>query len=182
MSQNPTNLIWIDLEMTGLDPDTEVIIEIATVVTEANLNVVAEGPSLAIYQNDKILADMDNWNTYQHMHSGLIARVRKSHITLSAAEHRMLSFIQPLVPPWASPMCGNSICLDRRFLRKYMPTLEKYFHYRNLDVSTLKELAHRWVPTLDKFSKKSKHLALEDIYDSIEELKYYRKHLFKMED
>jgi oligoribonuclease len=182
MPQNPTHLIWIDLEMTGLDPSVDAIIEIAAVITDTQLNVVAEGPSLAIYQDDKILATMDDWNTHQHTQSGLVDRVRQSTITLTAAEQRMLSFIQPLVPPWASPICGNSICLDRRFLRQYMPTLEKYFHYRNLDVSTLKELTHRWLPALEKFTKDSKHLALEDIYDSIAELKYYRKHLFQIEN
>lgn len=180
MLRNPTYLIWIDLEMTGLDPNKDAIIEIAIVVTDSHLNVVAEGPSLAIYQDNEILATMDDWNTHQHTHSGLIQRVRHSHITTPAAEQRILSFIQPLVPPWASPICGNSICLDRRFLRQYMPTLEKYFHYRNLDVSTLKELAHRWLPSLEKFTKESKHLALEDIYDSIAELKYYREHFLKI--
>jgi len=179
MQPNPSHLIWIDLEMTGLDPNCDTIIEIATLVTDTQLNVVASGPVLAIHQSDAVLAAMDEWNTQQHQNSGLTQRVRQSDITLARAEHMTLSFLQHHVPPNTSPICGNTICQDRRFLYRYMPELEKYFHYRHLDVSTLKELARRWLPQLPEFTKESKHLAMSDIYDSIEELKYYRQHLFK---
>ncbi|MDY6993831.1 MAG: oligoribonuclease [Pseudomonadota bacterium] len=179
MQPNPSHLIWIDLEMTGLDPNCDTIIEIATLVTDTQLNVVATGPVLAIHQSDAVLAAMDEWNTQQHQHSGLTQRVRQSDITLATAEHMTLSFLQHYVPPNTSPICGNTICQDRRFLYRYMPELEKYFHYRHLDVSTLKELARRWLPQLPEFTKESKHLAMSDIHDSIEELKYYRQHLFK---
>ena len=175
-----TNLIWIDLEMTGLIPETDVIIEIATVVTDANLNITDEGPSLAISQNSELLDGMDEWNTNQHNHSGLVKRVKESTISVGDAENQTLDFVSKYVDPGVSPMCGNSICQDRRFLYNYMPNLEKFFHYRHIDVSTLKELAVRWKPEIVSSSfKKSRHLALSDIYDSIDELKYYREHFIK---
>jgi oligoribonuclease len=180
MSQNPTHLIWLDLEMTGLDPDNDTIIEIATLITDVHLNIVAEGPLLAIHHSDQVLAKMDDWNQKQHGQSGLIERVRHSQMTLAMAEQLTLAFVQQHVPPNTSPICGNTICQDRRFLYRYMPTLEKYFHYRHLDVSTLKELARRWVPSLPEFDKQSKHLAMNDIYDSIEELQYYRQHFLRI--
>ena len=172
-----TNLIWIDLEMTGLVPEKDIIIEIATVVTDADLNVLAEGPSVAIHQNNKHLDGMDEWNTRQHTKSGLVQRVKESEISVNEAEKQTLDFLMKYVDPGASPMCGNSICQDRRFLYNYMPKLEKFFHYRHIDVSTLKELAVRWKPDVVTTSfKASKHLALSDIYDSINELKHYREH------
>ena len=172
-----TNLIWIDLEMTGLVPEIDNIIEIATVVTDADLNVLAEGPSIAIHQNNKHLDSMDEWNTRQHTKSGLVQRVKESSISVNEAEKETLEFLMKYVDSGASPMCGNSICQDRRFLYNYMPKLEKFFHYRHIDVSTLKELAIRWKPDIVTTSfKQSKHLALSDIYDSINELKYYREH------
>ena len=172
-----TNLIWIDLEMTGLVPEKDIIIEIATVVTDAHLNVLAEGPSLAIHQDNKHLDSMDEWNTRQHTKSGLVQRVKESEISVNAAEKQTLDFVMKYVDPGTSPMCGNSICQDRRFLYNYMPKLEKFFHYRHIDVSTLKELAVRWKPDVVSTSfKQSKHLALSDIYDSINELKHYREH------
>jgi len=175
-----TNLIWIDLEMTGLTPETNVIIEIATVVTDANLNIIDEGPSLAIHQESVLLDAMDEWNTNQHNRSGLVKRVEESTISVIDAESQTLDFLSKYVDPGASPMCGNSICQDRRFLYNYMPNLEKFFHYRHIDVSTLKELAVRWKPNIISSSfKKSRHLALSDIYDSIDELKYYREHFIK---
>jgi oligoribonuclease len=175
-----TNLIWIDLEMTGLIPETDVIIEIATVVTDANLNIIDEGPSLAISQNSELLDGMDEWNTNQHNRSGLVKRVKESTISVGDAENQTLDFVSKYVDPGVSPMCGNSICQDRRFLYNYMPNLEKFFHYRHIDVSTLKELAVRWRPEIVSSSfKKSRHLALSDIYDSIDELKYYREHFIK---
>jgi oligoribonuclease len=180
MPQNPTYLIWIDLEMTGLDPNHDTIIEIATLVTDANLNVIEEGPVLAIHHPDEVLANMDEWNSRQHQQSGLIERLRQSNIDLAMAEQLTLEFLQRHVPARTSPICGNTICQDRRFLYNYMSQLEKYFHYRHLDVSTLKELAKRWYPELPEFTKESKHLAMSDIYDSIEELKYYRHHLFHL--
>jgi len=180
MPQNSSHLIWIDLEMTGLEPDHDTIIEIATLVTDVNLKLVEEGPVLPIHQSDEVLAKMDEWNTNQHGKSGLIERVRQSHFTLASAERLTLAFIQQHVPPDTSPMCGNSICQDRRFLYKYMPKLEKYFHYRHIDVSTLKELAKRWRPDLPEFEKESKHLAMSDIYDSIDELKYYHQHFLRL--
>ena len=177
--QHRDNLIWIDLEMTGLNTDADSIIEIATVVTDAQLNVLAEGPVMAIHTADAVLAGMDEWNTRQHGASGLTARVKASTVTLAEAQDRTLEFLRPLVQGGVSPMCGNSICQDRRFLARQMPQLERYFHYRNLDVSTIKELARRWVPGLPAgFTKQSTHLALADIHDSIRELQYYRQHLF----
>jgi oligoribonuclease len=177
--RSPDNLIWIDLEMTGLDTLSDAIIEIATVVTDSQLNVLAEGPVLAIHQTDAVLAAMDDWNRNQHSKSGLVERVRMSSIDQREAELRTLEFLGEYVPRGKSPMCGNSVCQDRRFLARCMPELEAYFHYRNLDVSTLKELARRWFPEVaKKLSKATSHLALADIYDSIDELRYYREHLF----
>lgn len=179
---NHEHLIWIDLEMTGLLPDSDQIIEIATVITDKNLNVIAEGPGLAIHQSEDVLARMDAWNQRQHGSSGLLARVRASRMTLAEAERQTLLFLSTHVPPGTSPMCGNSICQDRRFLARLMPELEKFFHYRNLDVSTLKELARRWMPDLaTAFSKESAHLALADIHESIRELRFYREHMFVTE-
>jgi oligoribonuclease len=176
-----TNLIWIDLEMTGLIPEYDVIIEIATVVTDAQLNVVDEGPSIAIHQSNELLDGMDEWNTNQHNHSGLVKRVQESKISIAEAESKTLNFLMKYVDLGASPMCGNSICQDRRFLYNYMPDLEKFFHYRHIDVSTLKELAVRWKPNIISTSyKKSRHLALSDIYDSIDELKHYREHFIAL--
>src|SRR5258707_12683800 len=173
-------LVWIDLEMTGLKPDTDVIIEIATVVTDRELNVLADGPVLAIHQSDEVLARMDEWNQRQHRSSGLLARVRASGISVAEAEQRTLGFLAPLVNPGSSPMCGNSICQDRRFLARTMPQLEAFFHYRNLDVSTLKELAQRWAPKVSEgFRKASSHLALDDVRESIRELQYYRENLLR---
>ena len=178
--QHPDNLIWIDLEMTGLDPDNDVIIEIATIVTDAELNVLAEGPSLAVKQPDALLEGMDEWNTRQHGQSGLTQRVRDSQISAAEAERQTIAFLADWVPAGKSPMCGNSICQDRRFLYRGMPALEKYFHYRNLDVSTLKELASRWAPEVKNgFKKQSSHLAMDDIRDSIAELQHYREHFIK---
>jgi oligoribonuclease len=174
-------LIWIDLEMTGLDTESDLIIEIATVVTEADLTVVAEGPVLAIHQDDEVLDGMDSWNTEHHGSSGLTERVRNSEVDEAAAEAATLAFLSEHVAAGASPMCGNSICQDRRFLHRHMPALERFFHYRNLDVSTLKELARRWAPAVEAaVRKESKHLALSDIHDSIAELAHYREHLLKL--
>ena len=177
--QHRDNLIWIDLEMTGLKTDSDSIIEIATVVTDAQLNLLAEGPVLAIRTDEAVLAGMDEWNTRQHGASGLTARARASDVTLADAEARTLEFLKTWVPGGSSPMCGNSICQDRRFLARQMPALERYFHYRNLDVSTVKELARRWAPQLAAgFTKQASHLALADIHDSIRELCWYRAQLF----
>lgn len=179
MAFSTDNLIWIDLEMTGLDPEKERIIEIATIVTDSQLNVLAEGPVFAVRQSNELLNAMDNWNTRQHNSSGLVTRVKSSLVTEAVAEAATIDFLKKYVPEGKSPMCGNSVHQDRRFLVKYMPLLEKYFHYRLLDVSTLKELAQRWAPQVYAgLHKESKHLALQDIRDSIEELKYYRTHLF----
>ena len=176
MSQNKNNLIWIDLEMTGLDPFNDVIIEIATVITDKDLNQLAEGPVIAIHQPDSVLDAMDEWNQSHHGSSGLIKRVQQSQYTMQQAEAETIGFLEKFVPIGASPMCGNSICQDRRFMAREMPTLEDYFHYRNLDVSTLKELAARWKPEiLEGYTKKSAHLAMDDILESIEELQFYRK-------
>ena len=177
MVADPLNLIWIDLEMTGLMPDSDRIIEIATVVTDKELNVIAEGPVFAIHQDDDRLDGMDDWNTRQHSKSGLTQRVRESKIREAMAERETIAFLQQHVLPSKSPMCGNSICQDRRFLARCMPDLEKFFHYRNLDVSSLKEMVVRWAPKiLETVEKESSHLALADIYDSINELKHYRQH------
>lgn len=179
MTQNANNLIWIDCEMTGLNPEKERLIEIATIVTDAELNILAEGPVFAIHQSDELLNGMDDWNTRQHNQSGLIARVKASTVTEAEAESRTLDFLRPFVGAGKSPMCGNSVYLDRRFLELYMPNLARYFHYRAIDVSTLKELAVRWAPKVySGVQKESKHLALDDIRESIEELRYYREHLF----
>ena len=179
--QNPQNLIWIDLEMTGLDPDNDVIIEMATIVTDSQLNVLAEGPVIAVHQSDEVLARMDEWNTRQHGGSGLTQRVRESRISTAEAERLTLEFLEQWVPEGKSPICGNSICQDRRFLYRQMPTLEAYFHYRNLDVSTLKELAARWAPQImEGFKKGGTHLSLDDIRDSIAELRHYREHFIKV--
>ena len=176
-----SNLIWIDLEMTGLDPATDVVIEIATLVTDAQLNVLAEGPVIAVHRPDTMLAAMDEWNTRQHGLSGLTERVRQSAIGVAEAERRTLEFLRGYLAEGKSPMCGNSICQDRRFLAREMPQLERFFHYRNLDVSTIKELVRRWRPELlDGFTKESQHLAMEDIRDSIAELRYYREHVFRI--
>ncbi|MCD9524302.1 oligoribonuclease [Photobacterium carnosum] len=181
MTINDQNLIWIDLEMTGLDPETHKIIEIATVVTDPQLNVLAEGPVIAIYQPEAELAKMDDWCTTTHTNSGLVERIRQSTITEAQAVAQTIAFLEQWVPKGVSPICGNSIGQDRRFLYKHMPMLEQYFHYRYLDVSTLKELTRRWKPELlDGFSKKGSHLALDDIHDSIAELRYYRKHIFNI--
>lgn len=179
--KNKHHLIWIDLEMTGLSPEHDRIIEIATIVTDKNLNIVAEGPVFAIHQSDERLSAMDEWNTKQHGQSGLMARVRESEVTEAEAEAKTLLFLQQYLDKGVSPMCGNTICQDRRFLCNYMPELAAFFHYRHIDVSTLKELARRWAPQLPKgFEKQSKHLALDDIKDSIEELAYYRKHFIAL--
>jgi oligoribonuclease len=172
-------LVWIDLEMTGLKPDTDVIIEMATIVTDSQLRLVAEGPVIAIHQPDSVLDGMDDWNQRTHGASGLLTRVRESKWSMAMAEARTLEFLNALVEPNSSPMCGNSICQDRRFLARHMPALEKFFHYRNLDVSTLKELARRWAPgVLGGFVKQGAHKALADIRESIRELEYYRRQLF----
>ena len=177
------NLIWIDLEMTGLRPDQDFIIEIATLVTDPQLNVLAEGPVIAVKQPGDVLAAMDDWNQKHHGQSGLIQRVKDSRIDEAEAQRQTLEFLQKWVDERASPMCGNSICQDRRFLARYMPELEAFFHYRNLDVSSVKEIARRWKPSiLSGFNKQSKHIALDDIKDSIEELAYYREHFFQLND
>ena len=181
--KDPLNLIWIDLEITGLDTARDVIIEIATVVTDKDLNILAEGPVLAIHQPEHLLQGMDEWNTRQHGQSGLTERVRNSAIDAGEAERQTLAFLASWVDPNTSPMCGNSICQDRRFLAREMPELERFFHYRNLDVSSIKEVARRWRPEVLKgFSKQGSHLALDDIRDSIAELAHYRQHFFHFPD
>jgi oligoribonuclease len=181
MAQDPANLIWIDMEMSGLDPDKERILEIAIVVTDGQLNTVAEAPVLVVHQPDALLDAMDDWNRSTHGKSGLVDRVKASTLSENDAEDRMLAFLEQHVPPRISPMCGNSVHQDRRFLARYMPRLEAFFLYRNLDVSTLKELARRWKPEIMLgLTKHGKHEALADIYESIDELKYYREHLLKV--
>jgi oligoribonuclease len=180
MALNPTHLLWLDMEMTGLSPDTDRIIELAIVVTDADLNTVAEGPVLVVHQPDEVMNAMDNWNKGTHGKSGLIDRVKASALSEADAEAQMLEFVKQHVPAKTSPMCGNSICQDRRFMARYMPQLEAFFHYRNLDVSTLKELAKRWRPGLsEEFKKSNKHEALADIYESIDELKFYRENFIR---
>ena len=178
--QSPQNLIWIDLEMTGLEPEHDVIIEMATIVTDSDLNILATGPVIAVHQSDALLAGMDEWNTRTHGESGLTQRVRDSKISTAEAEAQTIAFLEQWVPKGKSPICGNSIGQDRRFLCRYMPTLEAFFHYRSLDVSTLKILAERWAPQIKEgFQKKGTHQALDDIRESIAELQYYREHFIK---
>lgn len=177
MTQDSNNLIWIDLEMTGLSPEADRIIEVATIVTDSQLNVLGEGPVIAVHQTDEIMAGMDEWNTRTHGNSGLTERVKKSRNVESDAEKQTIDFLKQFVAKNKSPMCGNSICQDRRFLARYMPELEAWFHYRNLDVSSIKELIKRWKPDLlPGYSKKNTHQAMDDVRESIEELQYYRKH------
>ncbi|HEX4330008.1 MAG TPA: oligoribonuclease [Burkholderiales bacterium] len=181
MPQDQNNLIWLDMEMTGLSPENDRIIEVALVITDSQLNTVAEAETLVVHQSDAVLDGMDNWNKSTHGKSGLIDKVKASTLEERAVEMRMLDFLKLHVPKGGSPMCGNSICQDRRFMAHYMPELEAYFHYRNLDVSTLKELVKRWKPEIAKgMIKHGKHEALADIYESIEELKYYREHFLKL--
>lgn len=178
---NEFNLVWVDMEMTGLDPDSDRIIEVAVVVTDSNLNVLAEGPVFAIHQPDEVLDRMDAWNKGTHGRSGLIDRVKASTINEADAEKALIDFLKHFVPSGKSPMCGNTICQDRRFMVRGMPKLEAFFHYRNLDVSTLKELCKRWKPEISTgFKKHQKHTALADIIESIEELRYYREHFIKL--
>lgn len=170
-------LLWVDMEMSGLSPESDRVLELAVVVTDAELNVVAEGPVIVVHQDDSVLDKMDSWNRSTHARSGLISRVRESRVDEAAAQRQMLEWVARYVPAGRSPMCGNSICQDRRFMARWMPQLEAFFHYRNLDVSTLKELARRWKPEVFRsFDKKSRHEALADIYESIAELKHYRTH------
>ncbi len=179
---NEFNLVWVDMEMTGLDPDSDRIIEVAVVVTDMHLNVLAEGPVFAIHQSDETLDKMDSWNKGTHGRSGLIDRVKASTVSESEAEEALIAFLKQYVPAGKSPMCGNTICQDRRFMVRGMPKLEAFFHYRNLDVSTLKELCRRWKPELIAgFKKHQKHTALADIIESIDELKYYREHFIKLD-
>jgi len=181
MAQDQNSLVWLDMEMTGLDPDKDRIIEVAIVVTDSSLVTLAEAPVLIVHQTDAVLDAMDNWNKSTHARSGLIEKVRASGLDEAIVEARFLAFLEQYVPAKTSPMCGNSICQDRRFLARYMPRLEAYFHYRNLDVSTLKELAKRWMPEIAKgVVKQGKHEALADIYDSIGELKHYRENFLKL--
>jgi oligoribonuclease len=180
MTLSSENLIWLDLEMTGLNPNIDYIIEIATVVTDKELKPLAEGPMIAIYQDESVLEGMDEWNTTQHGKSGLLERVRNSKYSVWDAERMTLDFLKEHVPANTSPMCGNSICQDRRFMFRLMPDLEKYFLYRNLDVSTVKELVKRWTTGKDQFIKNASHLALDDVYDSIEEMQHYRAKYFNI--
>ncbi len=178
---NSSNLIWVDMEMTGLEPDTDVVIEIASIVTDSDLNTLAEGPVIALHQSDQYLAAMDEWNTTHHTRSGLVDRVRASEENEQTATDQTIAFLQQWVPEGASPMCGNSICQDRRFMARHLPQLETYFHYRNLDVSTLKILMNNWRPDLVAGIKKTgAHLALDDIRESIEEMRYYRQHFLRL--
>ena len=178
---NETHLVWVDMEMTGLRPEVDRIIEVAVVVTDGNLEILAQGPVLAIHQPDAVLAAMDAWNTSTHGRSGLTERVRVSTVTEADAQTRLIDFLRPWVPPGKSPMCGNSICQDRRFMARTMPELEAYFHYRNLDVSTVKELCKRWRPEVARaFAKRSAHTALADIEESIDELRHYREHFVRL--
>lgn len=182
MKRSAANLVWVDMEMTGLDPQNDAVIEIATIVTDSELNTLAEGPVIAIYQCDERLQNMDEWNTTHHNRSGLVARVRDSTYDEDAAARETLDFLETWVPPGASPMCGNTICQDRRFMARHLPQLEAFFHYRNLDVTTLKILAQLWRAELeDGFTKTATHLALDDIRESIGELRYYREHFLRME-
>ena len=181
MPQDATRLIWIDLEMTGLKPDSDRIIEVALVITDAGLETVAEAPVWVVHQDDPTLAGMDSWNQGTHGRSGLIDKVKASTLSEAQVEIAALAFLREHVPPRVSPMCGNSICQDRRFLARWMPELEEHFHYRNLDVSTLKELCKRWRPQLARgFEKDTKHTALADVYESLDELKYYREHFLRL--
>ncbi|MGZ8154721.1 MAG: oligoribonuclease [Burkholderiales bacterium] len=181
MAQDPSRLIWIDMEMSGLDPEKDRVLEVAIIVTDSLLNTVAEAPVLVVRQGNDVLDAMDDWNKSTHGKSGLVDRVKASTLTEGEAEERLLSFLSDLVPPRISPMCGNSVHQDRRFLARYLPRLEAFFLYRNLDVSTLKELARRWKPEIMAgLTKHGKHEALADIYESIEELKYYREHFLKL--
>ena len=181
MTQADDNLIWVDLEMTGLDPDTDTVIEIASIVTDAQLNTLAEGPVMAIQCSESRLAAMDEWNTEHHNASGLVTRIRNSEHTLADASEKTLEFLRPWISAGKSPMCGNSIGQDRRFMVRHMPELEAFFHYRNIDVSTIKELVRRWQPEiLGGFAKQGAHLALDDIRESIAELAYYRQHVFSI--
>lgn len=181
MALNPDNLIWVDMEMSGLNPDSDKVLEVAIVVTDTHLNTVAEAPVLVVHQDDTVLDAMDSWNKAAHAKSGLVERVKASSLPESDVESRMVEFLQQHVPPGVSPMCGNSVHQDRRFMVRHLPRLEAFFHYRNLDVSTLKELVKRWKPELAAgFTKHGKHEALADIYESIEELKYYREHFLKV--
>ena len=182
MALNNDNLIWLDMEMSGLSPENDRILELAAVVTDAELNVLGESPALVVHQSDAVLDGMDAWNKGTHGRSGLIEKVKASSLDEDAATEQMIAFLKDYIPAGKSPMCGNSICQDRRFMARYMPNLEAYFHYRNLDVSVFKELARRWKPTVySGFKKASKHEALADIYESIEELKYYREHFIKLD-
>jgi len=181
MSSSDDNLIWLDMEMSGLNTETDKVLEVATVVTDPNLNIIAEGPVIVIHQPDEVLNGMDTWNQSTHSKSGLIEKVKQSSFDEAYASEATIEFLKKHIAPNKSPMCGNSICQDRRFMAKHMPNLESYFHYRNLDVSVFKELSRRWRPSLYQgFKKTSKHEALSDIYDSIDELKYYREHFLKL--
>jgi oligoribonuclease len=179
--QNASNLVWVDMEMTGLEPDSDVVIEIATIVTDSNLNTLAEGPVIALHQSQQTLAGMDEWNTTHHTRSGLVDRVKASAENEQSATDLTIDFLNQWVAKGASPMCGNTICQDRRFMARHMPRLESYFHYRNLDVSTLKILMKLWRPELESgISKTGAHLALDDIRESIEEMRYYREHFLRV--
>jgi len=182
MPKDQNNLVWLDMEMTGLNPDTDRIIEVAVVITDSQLNAVATAPVMVVHQPDEALAAMDDWNKSTHGRTGLIDKVKASVLTEAVVEDRLLAFVSEHVPAKTSPLCGNSICQDRRFLARYMPRLEAYLHYRNLDVSTLKELARRWRPEITKgLTKQGKHEALADIHESIDELRYYRDNFLKLE-